>query len=95
MVPLIATHAFRGRVAVDELRPGAYLTDGRRLLRVVSQLDPRARRLFAALEDCLTLEIKRYSGDELYGMGLRLVRLQAAVNLAEAEGDRRISTQPR
>ena len=53
--------------------PGEYLTDGRRLFRVVSRLDPRAAYGFAVLEDCLTLEVNGYSPDDLVAMDLRTV----------------------
>lgn len=53
--------------------PGDYLTDGERLLRVVSRFDPRAEHKFAVLEDCLTLEIDAYTTDALAAMALRPV----------------------
>jgi hypothetical protein len=57
---------------------GSYLTDGQSLFRVVTQLPPRHDSPFALLEDCHTLEVRPFSPDELYGMGLRLVRAGAA-----------------
>jgi hypothetical protein len=56
------------------LRCGSYLTDGRRLFRVVSQFDAGGKHAFASLEDCLTLEIEPYSPGELDEMNLRPVR---------------------
>jgi hypothetical protein len=53
------------------LAPDSYLTDGRRLFRVVSQFTPDAENVFASLEDCLTLEVKAYAPGELYQMSLR------------------------
>jgi hypothetical protein len=50
-----------------------YVTDGRRLFRVVSLFDPDASPA-AELEDCMTLEIERYSPDDLFGMALRPVQ---------------------
>jgi hypothetical protein len=53
---------------------GNYLTDGRRLFRVLSQIaagEPDSR---ARLEDCLTLEVGSYAARELYSMRLRIVR---------------------
>ena len=47
-----------------------YVTDGRRLLRVV---DAEVGRAFASLEDCLTLEVRPYSPGELIKMRLRPV----------------------
>ena len=52
----------------------SYLTDGRRLYRVVSQFSPGAAELVASLEDCLTLEVSAYGPSELYSMRLRPVR---------------------
>jgi hypothetical protein len=63
-----------GRAAIESCAAGAYLTDGRRLFRVVSQLSPHALDQYAALEDCRTLEVRPYRPEELYGMRLRLVR---------------------
>lgn len=62
----------RGPAGHPELREGVYLTDGRRLLRVVSQFSTAPRR-FAALEDCRTLDVRRYSPLELWRMNLRPV----------------------
>jgi len=53
--------------------PGEYLTDGRRLFRVISRLDPRDAYRLALLEDCLTLELTGYSPDDLVAMNLRTV----------------------
>ena len=53
--------------------PGDYLTDGERLLRVVSRFDPGAEHKFAMLEDCLTLEVHAYTPDLLATMALRRV----------------------
>lgn len=55
----------------------SYLTDGRRLLRVVSRLGEGPEDAYAAVEDCLTLEISPYSADELAAMGLRRVQARA------------------
>lgn len=55
----------------------SYFTDGRKLLRVVSEFIPGAERRYASLEDCLTLEVRAYSPSELYRMRLRLVRAAA------------------
>jgi hypothetical protein len=56
----------------------SYLTDGQRLFRVVTQLPPRHGSPFALIEDCHTLEVRAFSPDELYEMGLRPVRAGAA-----------------
>ncbi len=51
----------------------SYLTDGRRLFRVVSQFSTTQRQPFASLEDCLTLEVQPYTPGELGAMSLRPV----------------------
>ncbi len=58
--------------------PDDYLTDGRRLFRVVSQLADGARQGFCSLEDCSTLEVDTYLPGELATMGLRPVQLAGA-----------------
>ncbi len=60
----------------DEFAPGYYLTDGRRLFRVVSQFTTTLAP-YAELEDCVTLAVDRYTPTELYVMGLRSVRRAA------------------
>jgi hypothetical protein len=50
------------------------VTDGRRLFRVVSQFAFAGDHVVASLEDCLTLDVRAYSPDELHAMGLRAVR---------------------
>ena len=54
-----------------QLAADSYLTDGRRLLRVVAPYDPGTKATFAALEDCLSLEVYAYSPDELAALELR------------------------
>lgn len=53
--------------------PMRYVTDGRRLFRIVSLFQPGAARPVAELEDCMTLEIGRYTPDDLFEMRLRPV----------------------
>lgn len=72
VISLPAIHPPSRRTA-QQLGAGAYLTDGERLFRVVSRLRPDQDVMCATLEDCLTLEVSRYSPDELYAMRLRCV----------------------
>jgi hypothetical protein len=65
---------FTDRRTCEQPSEGRYLTDGRRLFRVVSQFSNDPRRRFASLEDCLTLEVAAYSPGELEVMRLRPVR---------------------
>ncbi len=53
--------------------PGHYLTDGRRLFRIVSQFATTLSP-FAELEDCASLRVERYTPSELHAMDLRSVR---------------------
>jgi len=52
---------------------GAYVTDGRRLFRVMSPLSRPWRRGIAVLEDCRTLAVGAYTAEELWHMALRQV----------------------
>jgi hypothetical protein len=61
----------RPQPAPVPLRPDSYLTDGRRLFRVVSPFAAGKEHLCASLEDCLTLEVRTYSPAELREMRLR------------------------
>jgi len=54
-----------------------YLTDGRRLLRVVARFQTAGNDTFASLEDCLTLEVRPYSPGELAALHLRPVQVAA------------------
>lgn len=56
------------------VQPGAYLTDGRTLFRVISQFTTAGDDAFASLEDCVTLDVKAYAPGELAGMSLRHVQ---------------------
>jgi hypothetical protein len=69
----------RSQRLLDSLCPDAYVTDGIRLYRVVaSLLDPWSGSHGAQLENCLTLETKLFSLQELRWMRLDLVRPAAA-----------------
>lgn len=63
-----------GSTAAEQLVRGRYLTDGHRLLRVVSRFEADRSNRYAELEDCLTLEVRSYSPEELYSMGLHRVQ---------------------
>jgi len=63
----------RRRLRARDLAPGRYLTDGRRLLRVISRLVGE-RSVLVVLEDCLTLDVRAYAAVELEPMGVRPVR---------------------
>ena len=56
------------------LDEGAYVTDGRRLFRVVLRLDPPRGAAAAVLDDCVTLELRSFAAADLWEMGVRLVR---------------------
>jgi hypothetical protein len=65
---------FFRRLRSRALAPGRYLTDGRRLLRVLSKFDD-GRSVMALVEDCTTFEACCYALLELRAMGFRGVRL--------------------
>ena len=70
---MLATRSRRLRTGAL-LEPSAYLTDGRRLLRVVRGFTDPAEESFAVLEDCRTLETQALTPDELFSLDLELVR---------------------
>jgi hypothetical protein len=78
MQPASLTRLSRRQITAVCLTPDSYLTDGQRLLRVVSQFDARAENAFACLEDCRTLEVRPYSPGELDAMRLRPVARSAS-----------------
>lgn len=82
---LAARSALRRRRTSEELLPGAYLTDGVRLFRIVLQLHRADQRPLAALEDYLTFEVSLYSPDDLHEMRLRPVRAGARRALSGSE----------
>jgi hypothetical protein len=62
--------------------PGAYLTDGRRLRRIVSPPDRSRRWRTAVLEDCGTLELREFRRRDLRRLrpvGSRRLALQRGV----------------
>jgi hypothetical protein len=67
---------FFGRLRSRAVAPGRYLTDGRRLLRVLSKFDD-GRSVMALVEDCTTFEACCYALLELRAMGFRAIRLPA------------------
>lgn len=71
----------RGR----DLAPDRYLTDGHRLLRVVSRL-VNDSSVLVVVEDCTTLNVHALAGVELAALGMRPVR-SAKQPSGEAAGD--------
>jgi hypothetical protein len=57
-------HLRRRRLRSRALAPGRYLTDGRRLLRVLSRFDD-GRSVMVLVEDCRTCEAHAYAMMEL------------------------------
>ena len=55
------------------LHEGAYVTDGRRLFRVVQPINPPRAVASAVLEDCMTLDAQAFTPRQLAEMGLRTV----------------------
>jgi hypothetical protein len=65
---------------------GSYVTDGRRLFRVVSALAAPPELEVAELEDCMTLETASYSPGELWALRLVMVRRRSADVAPDALG---------
>ncbi len=66
-----------GTVRPAGLVADSYMTDGRRLFRVLAPGGGDSRHTLASLEDCLTLVVYAYSPAEIEAMGLRPVRPDA------------------
>jgi hypothetical protein len=80
-MPVLRTH-HRERAGTPPF-PGfsQYVTDGTRLFRVVSGFAGSPPDNFAALEDCMTLEIAPYTPEQLWKMQLQPVRGSYAVEM--------------
>jgi hypothetical protein len=63
----------RRRLPSRALAPGRYVTDGRRLLRVLSRFDD-GRSVMVLVEDCRTFATHAYAVLELRAMGFRGLR---------------------
>ena len=63
----------RARLRPRDLVPDRYLTDGRRLFRVISRF-VNDDSVLIVIEDSLTLEALAYAAVELVAMGLRPVQ---------------------
>ena len=57
-----------------DIQPSAYLTDGRRLFRVISGFESAPAEPVAILEDCRTLQVAARSPEDLVDMGMYVVR---------------------
>ena len=57
----------------NALDPGRYLTDGRRLFRVVARFTMPPDTVLVALEDCVTLSVTALLPRELEPLGLTAV----------------------
>ena len=72
----------RRHLSSRALVPGRYLTDGHRLLRIVSRFDD-GRSVMVLLEDCRTLRAHAWTVLELRMMGFRRVRIMGSHPAAE------------
>jgi hypothetical protein len=63
----------RGRLRVRDLTLDRYLTDGRRLFRVVARF-VNDDSILVVIEDCATLDARAYAAVELLPMDVRPVR---------------------
>lgn len=72
-MPLFGFRRRRGRLRVRDLTPDRYLTDGRKLLRVVDRF-VNDGSILVVIEDCATLDVRAYAAVELLPMDVRPVR---------------------
>jgi hypothetical protein len=72
-MPLFGFRRRRGRLRVRDLAPDRYLTDGRRLFRVVARF-VNDGSILVVIEDCATLDARAYTAAELLPMDVRPVR---------------------
>jgi hypothetical protein len=72
-MPFALRRRRRARLRFRDLAPDRYLTDGQRLLRVVTRL-VNDRSVLVVIEDCRTLDTWAYAAVELTLMGVRPVR---------------------
>ncbi len=72
-MPLFGFRRRRGRLRLRDLAPDRYLTDGRRLFRVVARF-VNDGSIMVVIEDCATLDARAYAAVELVPMDVRPVR---------------------
>ena len=72
-MPLLGFRRRRARLRVRDLAPDRYLTDGRRLFRVVTRF-VNDGSILVVIEDCATLDARAYAAAELLPMDVRPVR---------------------
>lgn len=68
------------RERAEQLLRSRYLTDGRRLFRVISSSNPAFELSFATLEDCLTLAVRTYTAEDMLALAMRPVHAGAALD---------------
>jgi hypothetical protein len=72
-MPLSVFRRRRARLRPRDLTPDRYLTDGRRLFRVVARFVSDGS-ILVVIEDCVTLDARAYAAAELTPMDVRAVR---------------------
>ncbi|MBV9336146.1 MAG: hypothetical protein JO243_09655 [Solirubrobacterales bacterium] len=75
--------SLRRLIGSRALAPGRYLTDGHRLLRVLSRFDD-GRSVMVLVEDCRTFDAHSYALVELRAMRFRRVRRTAPAPMTRA-----------
>ena len=86
-MPFSLRRPLRSRALV----PGRYLTDGRRLLRVVSRFDD-GRSVMVLVEDCRTFDAYAYALVELHAMRFRRVHISAPALAPDAPPPEAVDT---
>jgi len=72
-MPSFPFRRHRSRLRLRDLTPDRYLTDGRRLFRVITRF-VNDGSILVVIEDCATLDARAYAAVELLPMDIRPVR---------------------
>jgi len=76
-MPVFPFRRRRARLRSRDLAPDRYLTDGRRLFRVVTRFVNEGS-ILVVIEDCATLDARAYAAVELGPMAVRPVRVRTS-----------------
>jgi hypothetical protein len=92
-MPVFPFHRSRARLRARDLAPDRYLTDGRRLFRVVARFVNEGS-ILVVIEDCVTLDARAYAAIELVPMDVRPVRRSKLSRSAERSPGTRAEAKP-
>jgi len=83
----------RARLSLRDLTPDRYLTDGRRLFRVVARFVSDGS-ILVVIEDCATLDSRAYAAVELLPLDVRPVRRSAPAPVGDPSPPTRTEERP-